>query len=49
MAYDQYGNWTNQVLPVNGTVNFPSPPTPAGDKGPLTAADAQPLIQKEIG
>jgi hypothetical protein len=48
-GYDANGNWTNQVLPVNGTLNFPAPPTPQPPVGTMTAAKAQPLIQKEIG
>ena len=38
----------NQVLPVNGTVNFIAPGTPS-NVGGMTAAKAAPLVEKPIG
>jgi hypothetical protein len=49
-GFDENGDWTNQVFPENGTVNFLSPPTPQPPPySQMTAARAAPLILKEIG
>ena len=49
MPYDQNGNWTSVVPVVNGTVNPPAPPPTNHGNGPLTAANALALVQKEVG
>lgn len=53
MPYDADGNWTSQNIPdpITGSYDVPelAPPTPPGDKGPLIAAHALPLVQKQIG
>ena len=51
MPYDEDGNWTSVVTPVNGTTNFPAdPPDPRyAGHGPLLANQVMALVQKEIG
>jgi len=38
----------NQVIPVNGTVNFIAPGTQS-NVGGMTAAKAAPLVEKPVG
>ena len=49
MPYDQNGNWTSQVIPVNGSDNQVAPPPTNNQQGPLTAVNCLALVQKQFG
>ena len=53
MPLNQFGQWTCQVIPdpITGNYNVPqiAPPPAPGGKGPLLAANALALVQKEVG
>jgi hypothetical protein len=49
VPYDENGNWTSIVTPVNGSDNTVAPAPTNDGKGILTAKNCLALVQKEVG